>query len=138
MWAQLRARAECVQQRVDATFRPHEFSYKKNTAPADRRLSCEHARSLYPDRVPVVLERASADCPVLERSKFLVPVDMTVAQFLHIVRVRLRMGSEHALLLFVNDIVPTGSERMGVLYSKNHDAEDGFLYMRYDKEHAFG
>ena len=127
-----------MQKRVDITLRPHDFSYKRNTSLEHRRISCQRARKVYPDRVPVVLERASTDCPELERFKFLIPIDMTVAQFLHVVRFRLRMGSEHAILLFVHNRVPVTSERMGLVYDQNKDMDDGFLYMRYDREHAFG
>ena len=138
VWTHIRARAEAMQRRVDVALRPHDFDYKRTTSIEQRRISCQRARKMYPDRVPVVLERGSTECPTLDRFKFLIPTDMTVAQFQHVVRFRLRMDKEHALLLFINNTVPMCSERMGILYDRSHDGEDGFLYMRYDKERAFG
>ncbi|XP_020100022.1 autophagy-related protein 8i-like [Ananas comosus] len=92
----------------------------------------------YPDRVPVVVERFSrTDLPEMEKRKFLVPCDMTVGQFIHILRSRLHLPSGKALFIFIQDTLPQTASIMDSMYQQYKD-EDGFLYMCYSSEKTFG
>ncbi|OAY62577.1 Autophagy-related protein 8i [Ananas comosus] len=92
----------------------------------------------YPDRVPVVVERFSrTDLPEMEKRKFLVPRDMTVGQFIHILRSRLHLPSGKALFIFIQDTLPQTASIMDSMYQQYKD-EDGFLYMCYSSEKTFG
>ena len=53
----------------------------------------------YPDRIPIIVCKAN-DCnlPTIDKQKFLVPKDMTVGQFMYIIRKRIRLKPEKALL----------------------------------------
>ncbi|CAN6548377.1 unnamed protein product [Malus baccata var. baccata] len=78
-----------------------EFSF-------DERL--EESKSIiakYPDRVPVIIERYSrTDLPEMEKKKFLVPRDMSVGQFIHILSSRLHLTPGKALFVFVKNTLP--------------------------------
>ncbi|KAL8158922.1 hypothetical protein V2J09_000459 [Rumex salicifolius] len=92
----------------------------------------------FPDRVPVVVERYSrTELPEMEKRKFLVPRDMSVGQFIHILSDRLHLPPGKALFIFVNNTLPQTSSLLNSLYESSKD-EDGFLYMFYSSEKTFG
>ncbi|XP_022711604.1 gamma-aminobutyric acid receptor-associated protein-like 2 isoform X2 [Varroa jacobsoni] len=93
----------------------------------------------YPHRLPVIVERASNShqVPAIDKQKFLVPDDISVAQFMWIVRRRIALSPERALFLFVGRVMPQTSMSMGELYSQYKDP-DGFLYLTYSGENTFG
>ncbi|OVA16674.1 Autophagy-related protein Atg8 family [Macleaya cordata] len=94
--------------------------------------------SKYPDRVPVIAERfSSSDLPQMEKKKYLVPRDMSVGQFIHILCGRLCMPPGKALFVFVNETLPQTASLMNSVYESYKD-EDGFLYMCYSSEKTFG
>ncbi|XP_054631411.1 gamma-aminobutyric acid receptor-associated protein-like 2 isoform X2 [Dunckerocampus dactyliophorus] len=106
-------------------------------------------RNKYPDRVPVSLRLTVCGDKVIvekvcgsqivdiDKRKYLVPSDITVAQFMWIIRKRIQLPSEKAIFLFVDKTVPQSSLTMGQLYDKEKD-EDGFLYVAYSGENTFG
>uniref|UniRef100_A0A665V2Y1 GABA type A receptor associated protein like 2 n=1 Tax=Echeneis naucrates TaxID=173247 RepID=A0A665V2Y1_ECHNA len=64
-------------------------------------------RNKYPDRVPVIVEKVSGSQIVdIDKRKYLVPSDITVAQFMWIIRKRIQLPSEKAIFLFVDKTVP--------------------------------
>jgi GABA(A) receptor-associated protein len=103
--------------------------------------STESARILqkYPERIPIICERNSKDysAPYIDKNKYLVPNDLTVGQFIYVIRKRMKLNPEEALFIFINgNIVPTHST-MNYIYSIFKDS-DGFLYITYAKEATFG
>ena len=94
----------------------------------------------YPDRVPIICERANTrgnDCPDIDKNKFLVPKDLTVGQFIYVIRKRLRLPSEKAIFIFVGGIIPPSSYLIADVYEFYKD-NDGFLYITYAFENVFG
>ncbi|OAY48856.1 autophagy-related protein 8i [Manihot esculenta] len=92
----------------------------------------------YPDRVPVIVERyCKTDLPEMEKKKFLVPRDMSVGQFIHVLNIRLRLTPGKALFVFVKNTLPQTATLMNSVYESFKD-EDGFLYMCYSSEKTFG
>ena len=73
----------------------------------------------------------------IDKRKFLVPADLTVAQFMYIIRKRIQLPPEKAMFLFVNKVLPTTSSTMGSIYDEHKDP-DGFLYISYSGENTFG
>nr|XP_042712916.1 gamma-aminobutyric acid receptor-associated protein-like 2 isoform X2 [Chrysemys picta bellii] len=91
-----------------------------------------------PTYVLVIVEKVSGSQIVdIDKRKYLVPSDITVAQFMWIIRKRIQLPSEKAIFLFVDKTVPQSSLTMGQLYEKEKD-EDGFLYVAYSGENTFG
>ncbi|XP_074267570.1 autophagy-related protein 8i [Silene latifolia] len=92
----------------------------------------------YPDRLPVIAEKYSkSELPAIEKKKFLVPRDMSVGAFNHILSTRLQLTPGKALFIFVNDTLPPTSSLMESVYESCKD-EDGFLYICYSTESTFG
>ncbi|KAH9622273.1 hypothetical protein KSS87_001373 [Heliosperma pusillum] len=92
----------------------------------------------YPDRLPVIAEKyAATDLPAIEKKKFLVPRDMSVGAFNHILSTRLQLTPGKALFIFVKDTLPQTSTLMDSVYESCKD-EDGFLYICYSTEKTFG
>ncbi|KAI6653845.1 Gamma-aminobutyric acid receptor-associated protein-like 2 [Oopsacas minuta] len=92
----------------------------------------------YNDRIPVIVEKVvKSVIPDIDKKKFLVPSDLSVAQFMYIIRRRIQLPPEKAMFLFVNKVLPTTSAPMGQIYEENKD-EDGFLYIAYSGENTFG
>ena len=95
-------------------------------------------RIKYPDRVPVIVERGeNANVPDIDKHKFLVPSDLTIGQFIYIIRKRIQLSPEQSLFLFVNDTLPPTGELMSMLYKREKET-DGFLYVVYSAESVFG
>ena len=80
---------------------------------------------------------ANSQIPEIDKRKFLVPNDISVAQFMWIIRKRIQLPSEKAIFLFVNKTIPQSSSTMGQIYTSHKD-EDGFLYIAYSGENTFG
>jgi len=93
----------------------------------------------YPDRVPVIVERAAkSDAPLVEKKKFLVPTDITVGKFVYEIRKHMpSLKPEDSIFLFVNDVLPPSAALVSTIYEKHKD-EDGFLYITYSGENTFG
>ncbi|RVW41569.1 Autophagy-related protein 8i [Vitis vinifera] len=70
-------------------------------------------------------------------SRFLVPRDMSVGQFIHILSIRLHLTPGKALFVFVENTLPQTASLMDTVYESFKD-EDGFLYMSYSSEKTFG
>ena len=100
--------------------------------------------------------------------RYLVPADLTVGQFVYVVRKRIKLSAEKAIFIFVkNTLPPTGMENgkatsllpwqayvkcshsnflahslfTAALMSAIYEEnkdEDGFLYMTYSGENTFG
>ncbi|KAL5840430.1 hypothetical protein ACOSQ4_013038 [Xanthoceras sorbifolium] len=108
--------------------------------PLERRLAeSARIREKYVDRIPVIVEKAErSDVPDIDKKKLnLVPADLTVGQFVYVVRKRIKLSAEKAIFIFVNNTLPPSAALMSAIYEENKD-EDGFLYMTYSGENTFG
>ncbi|KAH7546734.1 hypothetical protein FEM48_Zijuj01G0232900 [Ziziphus jujuba var. spinosa] len=141
-----------------------------------RQAEAARIREKYPDRIPVIVEKAErSDIPDIDKKKsvysepifhicffffmlnmswkydivvgacqllsteaiYLVPADLTVGQFVYVVRKRIKLSAEKAIFIFVKNILPPTAAMMSAIYEENKD-EDGFLYMTYSGENTFG
>ena len=92
----------------------------------------------YQDRIPVIVEKVpKSSIADIDKKKYLVPSDLSVAQFMYIIRRRIQLPPEKAMFLFVNKSMPTTSTPISSIYEENKD-EDGFLYIAYGGENTFG
>ncbi|GAV67016.1 Atg8 domain-containing protein [Cephalotus follicularis] len=103
-----------------------------------RQAEAARIREKYPDRIPVIVERAEkSDVPEIDKKKYLVPADLTVVQFVYVVQKRIKLSPEKATFIFVKNILPPTGSMMSAIYEENKD-EYGFLYMTYSGENTFG
>jgi GABA(A) receptor-associated protein len=112
----------------------NEFSFEK------RREESNRVMLKYQDRLPIICEKSNSainDCPDIDKKKYLVPKDLTMGQFLYVIRKRMRIPSEKALFLFVSNTIAPSSSNISDIYSHYAD-QDGFLYITYSFENVFG
>lgn len=104
-----------------------------------RKQEASRIRAKYPDRIPVICERAEkATIPDIDKKKYLVPSDLTVGQFVYVIRKRIKVDPNTNIFIFVkNNVLPPTAALMSTLYEEQHD-EDGFLYITYSGESSFG
>lgn len=92
----------------------------------------------YPDKIPVICERSgSSTLPTIDKHKFLVPTDLTIGQFIYVIRKRIKITPQEAIYLFIKGHMPQSSETLETTYGKFRD-NDGFLYISYTNENTFG
>ena len=104
-----------------------------------RQNEATRVRNKYPNRIPVIVERAE-NCNEIEMidKKVSCSYRFNYGQFIYVIRKRLKtMSAEKALFVFVGDIMPPTGENMAILYENNKD-KDGFLYITYSGENTFG
>merc|ERR1712037_768796 len=115
-----------------------KWTYKEEHPFEKRRAEGEKIRRKYPNRVPVIVEKApKARLGDLDKKKYLVPSDLTVGQFYFLIRKRISLRPEDALFFFVNNTFLPTSATMGALYQEHHE-EDFFLYIAYSDESTYG
>tara|TARA_B100000795_G_scaffold270051_2_gene262251 strand:+ start:6213 stop:6569 length:357 start_codon:yes stop_codon:yes gene_type:complete len=95
-------------------------------------------REKYPERIPIIVRKATC-CNLndIDKSKYLALVDMTLSQFIVIIRKRVKIESDKAIFVFINNVLPPLSASMIYLY-ENMKSQDGFLYIYYNCESTFG
>jgi GABA(A) receptor-associated protein len=116
------------------------MSFKTEYSLQDRIQESTRIIQKYPERVPIICERSSftsSDCPNIDKNKYLVNKDLTVGQFIYVIRKRIKIPQEKALFLFINGFIPYSSQCLGDIYAFHKD-EDGFLYITYSYENTFG
>lgn len=111
----------------------------KDEHPFDKRKQeAERIRTKYNDRIPVICEKVDkSDIEDIDKKKYLVPADLTVGQFVYVIRKRIKLAPEKAIFIFVDEILPPTAALMSTIYEEHKD-EDGFLYVSYSGENTFG
>ena len=115
------------------------LSFKQQYSFEKRFNESTRVRTRYPERIPIICERSKTQnsLPFMDKIKYLVPYDITIYQFLIVIRRRLSLKPEVALMVSIDDIIPSSIATMGELYS-SHKYTDGFLYLEYSQENTFG
>ena len=115
-----------------------EFNYKKKNDFEKRCKESGNVLSKYPDRIPIIVER-SKKCSFndIDKSKYLVPKDMTMGQFTYIIRKRIKLDPSQTIFISVNGTLSSSTEIVSNVYDDKKD-EDGFLYVNYTNENTFG
>ncbi len=92
----------------------------------------------YPNHIPIVV-RCDKHLK-LTKYKYLVASDISVGQFLIIVRKRLenKVDAQTGLYLFINNVLHTGSSLMYTVYQEHKDTNTGMLFVTLCKENTFG
>ena len=92
----------------------------------------------YPARIPIICSRNEhSNIPEIDKKKYLVPSDLTMGQFVFVIRKRINLDPSIAIFLFIDDIIPPTAYLISTLYQEHKNA-DGFLYITYSGENTFG
>lgn len=116
-----------------------ENNFKKNNSFEKRCEESERVRIKYPNRIPVICQRASTNIPGSNKTKYLVPMDLTLGQFLYVIRRRIKLSPQIGMYLFVgeNNTMVNNTSIINDIYN-NYSDKDGFLYINYSGENTFG
>ena len=114
------------------------MSFKEKHTIDKRIKESEKIRKKYPDRIPVICEKnEKSKIQDIDKKKYLVPHDLTIGQFVYVIRKKIKLKPEKAIFIFVNNKLPSPNLLMSNIY-KDHKDEDGFLYLTYSSENTFG
>lgn len=100
----------------------------------------ERVLAKYPEKVPIVVERAKGiktSVPELKKWKYVVPRDLTMGQMMFLLRRHMSLPPEEALFLFVGNTLVPSTERMVDVWMRYRE-KDGALHIVYSGESAFG
>tara|TARA_Y200000002_G_C22436693_1_gene560385 strand:+ start:261 stop:617 length:357 start_codon:yes stop_codon:yes gene_type:complete len=111
-----------------------DFSFERREQESSKILT------KYPDKIPVIVQR-SEKCKNIEdinKNKFLVPGDLTLAQFVYVIKKRISVGPEQSIYIFLNEkTLASATYSLSQIYNEFRD-KDGFLYLDYASENTFG
>eukprot|EP00434_Breviolum_minutum_P016744 symbB.v1.2.014767.t1/scaffold1084.1/size139254/6 len=122
----------------------------KETVPFEKRAAeAQRILSKYPDRVPVICEKAQrSNLPEIEKKKFLVPGSMLCGEFKYIVHKHIQqaangtgLAADQVIYLFTSSGRSTATVKTGEMMSEIYDrykSDDGFLYIAYSAENTLG
>lgn len=104
-----------------------------------RKAESQRIKLKYPDRIPLIIFKDSkSSLPQINRYKYLIPGDLSLAQFMQVIRKKIKLTHEKAIFIFTeNNKLVRMSDYIAMIYSK-HKNEDGFLYLTYFEENTFG
>ncbi|XP_067313394.1 microtubule-associated proteins 1A/1B light chain 3C [Pseudorasbora parva] len=114
--------------------------FKQRKCLATRKDEVCTIRSKFPNKLPVIVERYLREkkLPLLDKTKFLVPNELTLGQFLSLLRSKIVLETSQALYLLISGKnMSCLSTCMGEVYSQFRDP-DGFLYITYASQDMFG
>ena len=127
-------------------------NFKSRNTFDERKTESIRVRNKYPNRVPVILEygggKINKNFSEIYKIKYLIPHDMTISQFLFILRKKIKLDHSTGIYLFIHPrgvfpevqsaaVSPVGNCTIGKLYNDYKD-DDGFLYILYSGENTFG
>ena len=111
--------------------------FRKDISFEKRKSESDRIRLKYKDRIPVIVEIAKINSELeLDKKKYLVPSDLTVGQFIYVIRKRIKLAPEKALFMFFKTL-PSSSDLLSKIYEQEKD-KDGFLYATISEESTFG
>ncbi|XP_072956584.1 autophagy-related protein 8f-like [Typha angustifolia] len=87
-----------------------------------RKADSAKIKNKYPDRVPVIVEKADrSDVPSIDKRKYLVPSNLTLGQFVYVIRKRINLTADKAIFMFVDNVLPpTGTYQLIPLALENY------------------
>ena len=60
-----------------------------------------------------------SDIATIDKKKYLVPADLTVGQFVYVIRKRIKLSPEKAIFIFIDEVLPPTSAAMLSVYSEH-------------------
>ncbi|XP_055332248.1 microtubule-associated proteins 1A/1B light chain 3A-like [Paramacrobiotus metropolitanus] len=115
-------------------------SFKQRKSLEMRKEEMKNIRTSHPLKIPVIVEKyyKEVQLPPLEKEKYLVPPEISMSQFVAVIRNRMNLSPTQTLYLIVNNkSLANMSKTMAEIYREERD-EDGFLYMVYASQEMFG
>ena len=111
--------------------------FRQRTTLEERKRQCAEVTTRRPTYTPIVVEPGDG-APMIDKDKFLAREELTVSQFTFVLRRRLRMETSQALFLLVDRKLVSGDTTLRSVHRRSTPSDDGFLYITYTFENAFG
>ncbi len=127
-----------------------KISYKNNHTIEERKSETLKIKNKYSDKIPVIVTKdPSSQLNNITKEKYLVPFNMTIGQFMSVIREKTSIGQEQAINIFLidynnNNILASTSTSFESLYIQyvekeiNNKNYDGYIYLIYTGENVFG
>ena len=98
-------------------WKPHNRS-KPNRPKNFIRKKLFKSHGKHPDKIPVIVERASTEknLPLLDKAKFLVPSHVSLHEFIRVLRRRMELSPGQALFLMSSRGLPPGTQSIAELW----------------------
>lgn len=109
-------------------------SFKQEYTLEERMVKSARIRTRYPGKIAVICE-SSSRVERYCRTKYIVPPDLTIGQFVYILR-QIVPPSNRVLFVYISHILLPTSVTMNAIYSRFAD-RDGFLYLEFSDETYF-
>ena len=92
----------------------------------------------YSERIPIIVEKLNdSELPDIDKCKYLVPKEMSISQFMFVIRKRIKLLPSQTLFFTINGKMISSSQLLLEIYDNEKD-KDGFLYITYTNENTFG
>ena len=112
--------------------------FKRKNSFERRNQESKNILAKYPERIPIIVEKyEGCELPEIDKLKYLVPRDMTMPQFIFVIRKRIKLDPSQTLFVMVNNTLVGSAKLISEIYDDLSD-EDGFLYVTYTNENTFG
>ena len=120
-----------------------EFKFiTDNPDVAKRKEECQQIINQYPEKIPIICEKdpKCKDLADIDKTKYLVSKELSVAQFNYMIRKRIGVKEENsAFYLLINgNFNLTGDQALSEIYNRFKSPDDGFLYIVYASELTWG
>uniref|UniRef100_A0A1A9WER2 Uncharacterized protein n=1 Tax=Glossina brevipalpis TaxID=37001 RepID=A0A1A9WER2_9MUSC len=103
------------------------FKYKEKCASAKRLAQAEKMRRMFPNRIPVIMEKAPrARLINLNKKKYLIPSLLTVRQCYILIRRNMKLSPKVPLFFFIDGMIPPKKATMGFLYQEHREHDKLF------------
>ena len=121
----------------------HTFRFDQSKLLEKRREEAEKLLIRFSDRVPIIVEKNTrSQLDDIDKHKFLVPCDITIGDFLQVIRKRLKIKDDTSIFIFVHKNSESGqpltiSRHVKDVYDQ-YKSEDLFLKLTFCEESTFG
>merc|ERR1740124_591686 len=125
---------------MDDITRSRSKSFKERKTFTSRCDEVAGIRAKFPSKIPIIVERyhKEKNLPMLDKTKFLVPQELTMSQLVTIIRNRMSLAPTQTFYLIVNNkVLASMSTTVQEVYSEEKDSDE-FLYVTYASQEMFG
>ena len=89
----------------------------------------------YKNRIPIIVD--CDDKLILDKNKYIVPIDLSMTQFIYILKKKINIKENQAIFIICNNKLINISDNIEYIYNREKSA-DGFLYLIVSLENVFG
>jgi GABA(A) receptor-associated protein len=115
------------------------YKFQQKYTYTERLYESSQIKKKYVNRIPIIIEKdiIAYNIPSIDKSKYLAPTNMTLGEFMIILRKKLNVRPEETIFFIIENTIQPTSHTIETIYNKFAD-DDGFLYIIYTSENTFG